>query len=264
MSAAPTSVRVRTLPAVTGWRWVIDGLRVLRRQPIALLAITFLNLLLLSLSVLVPLVGSIAPLVLTPALMVGVMHAIRSADRGEMPTPMALFTAFRDGGAWRPLLVLGVVNALATVGALALAALADDGTLLRLATGQLGSDDAPVAEGALMTAAIVFLLVYAPVQMAMWYAPLFVAWHRTPVVRALFFSLVAVWRNRRAFVVYAFGWFAIALAASLGIRVLQLALGASPVLLSMVLSPLSLVLITAVYCSFWSTYRDAVESDQPS
>jgi len=31
--------------------------------------------------------------------------------------------------------------------------------------------------------------------------------------------------------------------------------------LSMLLSPLSLILITAVYCSFWSTYRDAVDVD---
>lgn len=263
MSTTPsTAPRVRTLPAATGWRWVLDGFRLLRRQPIALLAITFMNLLLLSASVLIPLVGSIAPLVLTPALMVGLMHAIRSADRGEMPTPMMLLAAFReyDGRAWRPLLALGGVNALFTVVALALAAIADDGTLMRMATGQIGSADPVVSEGALMIAAIVFLLVYAPAQMAMWYAPLFVAWHRTPVAKALFFSLVATWRNRRAFAVYGIGWFAIALAASLAIRALQLALGSNPVLFSMVLSPLSLVMITAVYCSFWPTYRDAVEA----
>ncbi|HMN63981.1 MAG TPA: BPSS1780 family membrane protein [Burkholderiaceae bacterium] len=266
MNMAPSSSpRILTLPAATGWRWVLDGFRLLRRQPIALLAITFMNLLLLSVSVLIPLVGSIAPLVLTPALMVGLMHAIRAADRGEMPMPLMLLAAFReyDGRAWRPLLVLGGVNALCTVAALALAAIADNGTLMRLATGQIGSTDPAVSEGALMIAAVVFLLVYAPAQMAMWYAPLFVAWHRTPVPQALFFSLVATWRNRRAFAVYAIGWFGIALAASLAIRVLQLALDASPVLLSMVLSPLSLVLITAVYCSFWPTYRDAVESGPP-
>ena len=146
----------------------------------------------------------------------------------------------------------------------ALAAIADNGTLMRLATGQIDSTDPAVSEGALMIAAVVFLLVYAPAQMAMWYAPLFVAWHRTSVPQALFFSLVATWRNRRAFAVYAIGWFGNALAASLAIRMLQLALDASPVLLSMVLSPLSLVLITAVYCSFWPTYRDAVESGPPS
>lgn len=262
----PSSLRIRTLAAGTGWRWVFDGFRVLRRQPIALLAITFMNLLLLSLSVLIPLVGSVAPLVLTPALMVGLMHAARSADQGQMPTPLALFAAFREetGYAWRRLIGLGVINALGTFAALALAAVADGGTLMRLATGQLGSGDPAASDGELIVAALVFMLVYAPLQMAMWYAPLFLAWHRTPVGRALFFSIVAVWRNRRAFVVYAVAWFGIALVASLAIRVLQLALGASPMVLSMVISPLSLLLITAVYCSFWPTYRDAVETDDHS
>ncbi|MCL4184716.1 MAG: hypothetical protein KJ011_14845 [Burkholderiaceae bacterium] len=255
-------MRIRTLAALAGWGWVADGFRVLRRQPIALLAITFLNLLALSVSVLIPLVGSIAPLILTPALMVGLMHAVRAADRGQMPTPQMLLAAFReDGGrAWRPLMLLGVVNALSTIGALALAAVADGGMLMRLATGQFGVDEAPV-DGRLTIAAIVFVLAYLPVQMAMWYAPLFIAWRRTPVAQALFFSLVGVWRNRRAFMVYGLGWFAIALAGSVVIRLLQLTLGASPMLLSMLLSPLSLLLITAVYCSFWPTWRDALEAD---
>jgi hypothetical protein len=260
--AQPASMRIHTLPALAGWRWVADGFRVLRRQPIALLAITFLNLLALSASVLIPLVGSIAPLVLTPALMVGLMHAVRAADRGEMPTPQMLLAAFReDGGrAWRPLMLLGAFNALSTIGALALAALADGGTLMRLATGQFGADEAPVDGSGLMIAGLVFMLAYLPVQMAMWYAPLFIAWRRTPVAQALFFSLVGVWRNRRAFVVYGLGWFAIALAGSVVIRLLQMTLGASPMLLSMLLSPLSLLLITVVYCSFWPTWRDAIET----
>src|SRR5690606_10222083 len=208
-------MQIRLLPALAGWRWVMNGFALLRRQPVALLAITFLNLLLMSLSVLVPLIGSIAPLVLAPVLMVGLMRAVRTADEGRMPLPSMLFAAFReDGGrAWRPLLLLGAFNAAATMLALALAAVADGGALMRLATGSV--EDAGTAafdERSLWLAVAVFVVAYVPVQMAMWYSPLFVAWHRTPVAKSLFFSLFAVWRNRYAFVVYAIGWFAIALA----------------------------------------------------
>ena len=35
-------------------------------------------------------------------------------------------------------------------------------------------------------------------------------------------------------------------------------IGDSPLLISLVLSPLSLVVLAALYCSFWPTYRDAV------
>lgn len=254
-------MQIRLLPAAQGWRWIGDGLSLLRRQPVALLAITFLNLLLLSISVVIPLVGSIAPLVLAPSLMVGLLHAIRSADQGRMPLPSMLFSAFQeDGGrAWRPLLALGAFNAAATMAALALAALADGGELLRLATGMIDDTAAPASRGSLWMAGAVFLLVYAPVQMAMWYAPLFVAWHRTTVAKSLFFSVFAVWRNRWAFVAYALGWLAIAFAGSLLVRVVQGAFGTNPFAMSMILSPLSLLLITAIYCSFWPSYRDAVE-----
>lgn len=258
-------MRIALLPALAGWRWVARGFGLLRRQPIALLAITFLNLLLLSLSVLVPFVGSIAPLVLAPALLVGLMRAVRTADEGRMPLPSMLFAAFReDGGrALRPLLLLGVVNAVATMLALALAALFDGGALMQLATGSLEeAESVEIDEGSLWLAAAVFVTAYVPVQMAMWYAPLFVAWHRTPPIKALFFSLYAVWRNRRAFVVYAIGWFAIAFAGSLVVRFVQSAFGSHPFAMSMILSPLSLALITGIYCSFWPTYREPVSDPE--
>ncbi|TXL68244.1 BPSS1780 family membrane protein [Zeimonas arvi] len=257
-------MQINPLRAATGWRWVRDGFSLLRRQPIALLAITFLNLMLLSLSVVIPLVGAVSPLVLTPALMVGLMHAVRSAEAGRMPSPGLLFAGFRDAGgtAWRPLLVLGGFNAAATLAALALAALADGGTLMRLATGQAGADEMGADDSSMLYAAIVFVLVYTPIQMAMWYAPLFAAWHKVPPAKALFFSFFAVWRNKWAFLVFGAGWFAVAFLASLAVRLLDSLLGDSPVLLSMLLSPLSLVLITAVYCSFWASYRDAVVDAQ--
>jgi hypothetical protein len=254
-------MRIVPLPAFAGWRWIARGFALLRRQPIALLAITFLNLVLLSMSVLVPFVGSIAPLVLAPAFMVGLMRAIRTADEGRMPLPSMLFAGFReDGGrALRPLLLLGIANAMATMLALALAALFDGGALMQIATGSI--DDADLEkldEVSLWLAAAAFVVAYLPVQMAMWYAPLFVAWHRTPPLKSLFFSLLAVWRNRRAFLVYGLGWFGVAFAGSLVVRAVQGAFGSHPLVTSMILSPLSLALITVIYCSFWPTYREPV------
>jgi hypothetical protein len=254
-------MQIHSLGATTGWRWVRNGFALLRRQPIALMAITFLNLMLLSLSVLIPLLGTIGPLLLTPALMVGLMHATRMADAGKMPSPALLVAGFRDAGgtAWRPLLILGALNAAATLAALALAALADGGTLMQMATGQAStSEPGGTGSDSMLYAAIVFVALYTPVQMAMWYAPLFVAWHGVPPVKALFFSLFAVWRNKWAFLVLGASWFAVAFVASLAVRLLDALLGEQPMLLSVLVSPLSLVLITTVYCSFWASYRDAV------
>ena len=151
-----------------------------------------------------------------------------------------------------------MINAASTLLALGLASLADGGTLLRIATGQVVSDDPSLQDSSLVFASLIFLLAYTPMQMALWFAPLFCAWHEQPPLKAMFFSLAAVMRNRWAFLQYALGWFAVALVASLAIQLLKMLLGSSPLLMSLVLSPTSLVVLTALYCSFWATYRDVV------
>ncbi len=253
-------MQIAQLPAAAGRRWVIDGFRLLRRQPLPLLAITFLYLLLLMVTTIVPLVGPFAPMLLTPLLAVGMMHAVRSADQGRVPSPPMLFAGIgEDGGrAWKPLLLLGMVNVFSTLASLACASLADGGTLLKIATGLSTSDDPSLQEASLLVASAVFLLLYTPVQMALWYAPLFCAWHRVAPGKAMFFSLMAVARNKGAFLQFALGWFGVALVASLLVQGLKWAFGTSPLLISLVLSPLSLVVLTGLYCSFWPTYRDAV------
>ena len=254
-------MNIRQLPAAAGRRWVTEGFRLLRRFPIPMLALTFLYLLVLMVTTLVPLVGPFAPMLVTPTLAVGLMHAVRAADNGRMPTPQMLFAGIRDRNAraWRPLLLLGLVNVISTLLALSFASLADDGTLLKIATGQSTPDDPSLKESSLLLASLSFLLIYTPVQMAMWYAPVFVAWHRLQPVRALFYSLVGVWRNRSAFVVYLSGWLAVAVAVSIALQLLRPLLPGS--LMPLLLSPLSLVMLAALYCSFWPSYRDVVEDD---
>ena len=75
-------------------------------------------------------------LLLTPLLSFGLMSVFRVADRGQPPRPGLLFSGFREAGgtAWKPLLLLGVFNALATVAALTLTTAIDGGTLMRIVT----------------------------------------------------------------------------------------------------------------------------------
>ncbi|MEZ5738841.1 MAG: hypothetical protein R3E68_04840 [Burkholderiaceae bacterium] len=48
--------------------------------------------------------------------------------------------------------------------------------------------------------------------------------------------------------------------AIFALRLLVMALGLSTGLVSVMVSPLSLLAITGMYCSFWVTYRDSVSS----
>ncbi len=251
-------MQVMRAPARTGWRWVTEGFSLLRRHPLAMLGITVLFLFSVILPSILPVIGQFAPLVLMPALSVGYMQAVRTAAAGRMPSPWTLYDGLREqkGRGARPLLMLGAINCLLTVLALAFSSIADGGTLFRVATGTIAGDDPALGDRSLAFAAVIFLLLYTPVQMSMWYAPMFVAWHRLPPAKALFYSLVGVWRNRSAFVVYLLGWIAVALGLSVALQLVKPLLPGS--LLPLLLSPLSLVMLAALYCSFWPSYRDVV------
>jgi hypothetical protein len=254
-------MQISRLPALTGWRWVIEGFRILGRQPVALLSITFINLMLMGLSLVVPLVGSMGPLLLTPAFMVGMMRAARMADAGQNPSPLVLFSGFKEqqGRAWRPLLILGVINAVTTMIALSAATMAGGELLVEMATGRISPADPRAADAPLGWAALVFLVIYLPVQLATWYAPMFIAWDGIPLTKAMFFSIAAILRNKAAFLIYAGGWFLVALVGMLVLRIVQGLIGGSPMLMTLVLYPVWLGGLAAVYCSFWATYRDAVD-----
>jgi hypothetical protein len=251
-------MQVRRAAASEGWRWVTDGLKLLVSQPIAIVGLTTLFVLALVLPTIIPLVGGFAPLVLTPILSVGFMQAVRDAQAGKRITPLMLFSGFKadKGNLIKPLLILGAINCILTVAVLAASMLADGGTLFRIATGAIGTEDQIGLDSGLAYSAAVFGLLYAPVQMAMWFAPIFVAWHGLPPVKSLFYSLVAVWRNRWPFLVYMVGWFAIAVAWSVLIQILKFAINDS--LLTLLLTPISLAMLGALYCSFWPVYRDLI------
>lgn len=254
-------MQISRLPALTGWRWVIEGFRILRKQPIGLLSITFINLMLMGLTLIIPVLGTVGPLLLTPVFMVGMMRAARMADSGQNPSPMVLFSGFKDrqGQAWRPLLGLGVINAVATLLALAAATLAGGELLMDVASGRMSPNDPRAAQVPIGWAMLLFLVIYLPVQLATWYAPMFIAWDGVPLGKSMFFSLAAILRNKSAFLVYAVGWFAVALAGMLTLRIVQGLISGSPLLMTLILYPIWLGALAAVYCSFWATYRDAVD-----
>ncbi|MEY4861961.1 MAG: hypothetical protein RLZ51_56 [Pseudomonadota bacterium] len=251
-------MQVNRLAPLQGWRWVIEGFRLMKHMPFALIGLTVFFVLSILLPSVLPLVGSFAPLFLTPALSVGYMQGVRMSARNERPGPLVLFEGFRaDGGRHiKALVVLGAINCVLTSAVLAISMFADGGTLFRVATGAIASDDPSLNDNALVTAALVFGALYAPVQMSMWYAPLFVVWHGQTAAKAMFFSLVAVWRNKWVFAVFMLGWFAIAVAASLGVQLLRGVVGST--VMTLLVTPLSLVMLSSLYCSFWPTYRDAI------
>jgi hypothetical protein len=257
-------MQVDRIPPRAGWRWMAHGFRLLRRQPLAMVATAAGFMLTLAIAGQVPLIGPLAIPVLIPLLTVGFIQAARTVDEGGRPHPLALFEGLRarSRGRLKPLLVLGIINAVLSACAMGVALIADGGTLFRSMTGTMDPSDPSLRDGAVAYAMIIFVLLSLPIQMLMWYSPLFVAWNGRRPLEAVFFSLVACWRNRAAFVVYGASWVLVLLAATLVVQLLRSLLPGDLVGLLLVpgspFSPVTLLLIAALYGSIWPSYRDVV------
>jgi hypothetical protein len=105
-------------------------------------------------------------------------------------------------------------------------------------------------------------VLYAPILMLTWFAPLLVAWHRLPVAKARFFSFFACWRNRWPFLVLAAALFALSFGVIFIVTQLLQAFGASPQLASMLFAPVALVLVSIGYATQYPIYRSLIETPE--
>ena len=211
-----------------GYVWLRQGAWLFRKNPIGFLLLLFIYLFAVNLLMLVAApIGVFAILLVNPAIFVGFMSACRDTVAGKRVGPASLVAGFRSYGkdAMRGLLKLGGIY-----GALVL-----------------------VVSGILMTM-VMGAVLYIPVAVLFWFAPLLVAWHGVPVGKALFFSWMAVWRNRAAFILYG---------ALVGILLIAIPLFIDAAFASsdanniapIIATPYRILVMAVLYCSFYATYR---------
>jgi hypothetical protein len=248
-------VRARVVAARRGVRWLIEGWRMFRVSPPIWITLVFAYWLLMTALSQVPLVGVAAATILIPAFSVGFMAVSRSCERGQTPALPLLFAGFRENLATQ--LVLGAVYLACLAALLAASSLADHGALARwMIAGQRPSDATLQSDEfslALMCAAV----LYVPVMMMFWFAPVLAAWHGLPAAKALFFSFVASLINWRAFLVYAAvaGVVTVAIPFVL-LSLFTLVLGAQPLTLTVLVLLMLVVMLPTLLASFYASYRD--------
>ena len=116
--------------------------------------------------------------------------------------------------------------------------------------GQGGYESFYAGIGAMVMGSV----LYIPVAVLFWFAPLLVAWHGIPVGKALFFSWMTVWRNRAAFIVYGVLVAILLIAVPLFIDALFASSGANNIA-PIIATPYRILVMAVLYCSFYATYR---------
>lgn len=267
-------MKLNLVPARTGAEWVRIGLKTFWRQPLAFISLFFLFMASISIASQLPLVGSVLAPILLPFMTLGLMVAtsVAYANDRQKPAAPAMFTAAAEAvrSEWKPMIVLGLISAAYFVIAVGISALMDGGQLAR---AYLFDETLPadvIASSDFQTARLFVMVLNLPLSLAMWHAPALVHWHRVEPVKALFFSLVALFRNFGAYAMFCLSWFGVFLAVGIGIGLVATVLvgvgaigmggGASAIGGALMVGS-ALVLAAMSLSSTWFTFRDSFRAD---
>ena len=281
MTGPTPTIRIRSVPALAGLRWIRLALRAFGRQPggfMGMFGLYMLCLLLLAipLSLLAPLAEAIhlAPgvvsaltLLAMPLLSLAFMLSTEAVMNDLRISPGLLFAPLRASAqARRSLLAIGF----AYYGLVLLAWFAgnglDGGESVKwfLANSMAQPDGAkPPATPAPLSDAgrgvlLLKMAIVALGSIPLWHAPALVQWGRYGAAKAMFASVVAMWRTRAALAVFGLGWFALSLGATAALAILALVLGDSIVVV-LVAAMLYWAMSALFYVTLWFGFNDTFE-----
>ncbi|MEA3640182.1 MAG: BPSS1780 family membrane protein [Lamprobacter sp.] len=258
-------------PASHGWYWITQAWQQFKVQPrgwLAAVALVYLVTFALSL---VPVIGSLATMILGPIFAGGLMLGAQSQERQGRLRLTAGFDGFSPHGG--QLALVGLLYLLGLFVAVMVAALISmaTGVLTVSSMEALSSSDPAVVAAALGPALGLFLLVVmltlVPLLMLYWFAPALVALEGMTAIEAMRMSFNGCWKNLIPFVVYGLALVFILVGASLVLGMLGALLAAVSeslmVVLMLLMIPLMLVFAALVVLSIYSAYRDIFHGATP-
>lgn len=250
------------LPLSAGWRWIQDGVGIFKRQPMAMFFWSLVTGFLITVSYLIPIIGQMALITITPMLTFVTLNACRNIASGKpMQLPMWL-APLRAIDTRKRLLALGLAYLAFCIAAGFIATL----PFLDSLTSAINSDGA-IDERALFQAMrgpfITFGLLYVVISALFWHAPALIGWHGINMTKALFYSMVACWRNKWPFLAYGAGWAAIFFAIQMAGTLIS-GMGLSPAAVQMMLTPVNIIVAAILYCSFYPAYISVFGANYPA
>lgn len=252
-------MKLLTVSAARGAQWVLMGLRTFFSRPLAYLSLVGLWMLLAVLVQIVPLLGTVAMWAALPLVTLGFMLTTREITQGRLPTLQAFVRPLQgDPRRRRTLWQLGAIYAAVMVVVIGGFVLIAGGDATLPAPPQPGSTTPPAPLDARLKTGLLWMAT-ATVMLGVpfWYAPALVHWAGHSTGQALFSSVIAVWRNIGAFVVYALTNVAAAVLVGMVVSVVVGALGpGSQQAAFALLVPIAFVMMAIFYASLYFTYAD--------
>jgi uncharacterized membrane protein len=225
----------RTVGIARGWEWLVAAFGLFKKQPGIWILLTLIYAACFFVIALVPVIGSLANLIVTPVFAAGLMIGCKALDADQPLEIGHLFVGFTQNAG--NLVVLGVLSLAAWVAVLVIVGLIMGGGTI--AAIMRGDPSAIVGVGVSMVIGmLVALALSIPIYMAMWFAPALIALHGMPAVDAMKASFAACLKNMMPFFVYG-----VVVVVAAMIAMIPFGLGL-------------LVLVPVIVASLYTGYRD--------
>ena len=206
-----------------GWDWIAAGWELFKKQAgmwIALVLVAFVIFVVLAF---IPVIGSIASIVLTPVFGAGVVIGCRAIEEGRELEIGHLFAGFREKLA--PLATVGALYLGAAIVIALVVGLATGASMFALFAGGTPEAATPAALLTILLAVLVMVALMLPVMMAIWFAPPLIVFHDKGAVDAMQESFSGCLRNIVPFLVYGVVMLALGVLASIPLGLGWLVLG---------------------------------------
>jgi hypothetical protein len=256
-------MQAASLPATAGWQWARDGFRLFMRQPLALFTWSLVITMLLIFAMFTVPIGPLLCTILMPSITLMTLSACKHIDSDRTMLPSMWLKPLQKPGVLKKLLILGGLYAGLCMLAGLLAFVPFFAELTEgIRVGSVTGDVGPMLEAA-HTPLLIFAVLYVAIAALFWHAPVLVAWHNVRLPQALFFSGIACWRNKWAFLVYGLTWAAVFLGIDFCAGML-ISLDLSATLVSTLKVPVSIAAFGILYSSFYPAYTSVFDINNAS
>lgn len=245
-------MQAHSLPPTYGFYWIQGGWRLFKAQPLALLFWSLATHILLQISFILPLLGQAAVLVLTPSMTFIVLNASWRIEQQHTMRLGDWLEPVKPANTRTQLVRLGFLYMLCSliIAFVAITPFMDD---IMQAVDHQGQVEFTALLQAMQKPMTLFTVLYVLLSGLFWHTPALVGWHHIPIKQALFFSMVACWRNKWGFLLYGAFWFGLIFATKQLTSVL-LSSGMQSATVQFILTPINMILMAVLYASFYPAY----------
>jgi uncharacterized membrane protein len=202
----------RALPPGHGWDWIAGGWDLFKHQPLMWIVFAIAGIvMLIALHFLLPVLGQVALMLLTPVFVGGIMIGCRDLEEGRELRVSHLFAGFRER--FGRLISVGLISLVFVFVVALVAGLLTGANLSRVLDS--GTDPAAMVAAGLtmLLAVLVMLALLLPLSMAVWFAPSLVVFHAQGPGEAMKNSFTGCLKNILPFLLYGVILFLLAIVA---------------------------------------------------